>query len=120
MTRATEEALKDADEIVASPDYHGCAPIFATLIAELAAKLREREELILILHDRGDELQDWWAEERYKLDILQIQYEHLTGKELDKHEWKALHEEWKAQIESFEGLELTPPKKETEDGINDR
>ena len=69
---------------------------------ELSAKLRESEELILILHDRTDELQDWWTDEQCKLSILEIQYEHLSGRELGIHEWKDLHEEWKAQIESTE------------------
>lgn len=64
------------------------------------------KELINILNDRIDELAEWWIEEHAKIGILQIQYEHLTGKELDDREWEALHAEWKAQIESFEGLQL--------------
>jgi len=122
--RTTEELLKDADEVAGTwelPQHYDAVDslrmeqinVLVQLIAELAAKLKEREESVTILHDREDELQDWLGEYEIKLGLLQIQYEHLTDKELDKHEWKAQHKEWHKQADSVEGLQLTPPKKES-------
>lgn len=123
--KTTEELLKDAEEYVAfeknkkklgqlheTDGWYYQPSQESYLIAELAAKLKDRAEAFDRQEDILDDLQDWLGEDEIKIEILQVQYEHLTDKELDKHEWKAQHKEWHKQADSFEGLQLTPPKKE--------